>query len=241
MAAIRRNRNDVADYLIDQLAVNVQHAADLREFHLRSRIPCRHRTFTCRDLAYEKGMMELVDLIDLTSEDVKPNIKRYLKARLQPRLDHIHQAYVKRLEQRKHHLFQSTHEREYEPLSFKSRSFVEQSMESLDPSLREKSIDETRKKTFRFSNYTLRFRLDETPTHNSHQHQQQSPLKTTLPTLSSASLFGSTSTPSFTNSKILHPTNTRQQATLPRISHRETKPYQSTPTGFPSDTRWIRN
>ena len=265
MAAIRRNRNDVADYLIDQLAVNVQYAADLREFRLRSRIPCRHRTFTCRDLAYEKGMMELVDLIDLTSKDVKPNIKRYLKARLQPRLNYIHQAYLKRLEQRKHHLFQPNQTIEHQRTStedgqstgvqpsFKShsyRSFVEESTENIAISSSVKSIDETGKKTFRFSNYTLRFRLDEkakTKTEN----QQRSPLRKTL---STTSLFASTSTPSFTTYNTSHPiksTNSRpstrnvhrsicspvRQPTLPQITRGENKPSMTNSIEHPSPKR----
>jgi hypothetical protein len=178
MAAIRTKRNEVAEYLIDQLAINVQHTADLREFRLQTKIPVRHRTFSCRDLAYDKGMMELVDLIDITSDDVTPSIKRYLQRRLQSRLDLIQQSYLKRLKERnKHSPFQS-HDDELPTVNITDennlisssmlpnihrpyKSYIEETIQSIDAT-KDKSIDETGKKTFRFSNYTLRFRLVET-------------------------------------------------------------------------------
>ncbi|CAF4737918.1 unnamed protein product, partial [Rotaria magnacalcarata] len=70
MAAIRRERLEVAEYLIDQLTINVKYATNLYEFRVRKANPIRQRTFSCRDLAYEKGMMELVDLIDITNDEV---------------------------------------------------------------------------------------------------------------------------------------------------------------------------
>jgi hypothetical protein len=207
MAAIRKNRNEVADYLIDQLAVNVQYAADLQEFRVPSQIPIRHRILSCRDFAYDKGMMELVDLIDLTSNDVTPNMKRYLRNHLQARLNSIHQAYLKRLEERKHVLFQPPNKEKAnqesptenitnENITTSSmlpqithcspKSRIEETIESIDKS-NEKSIDVTGKKIFRFSNYTLRFRLVETPD-TKNKTNEQSSIKTTTPTLPNISL-----------------------------------------------------
>jgi hypothetical protein len=211
MAAIRTQRYDVAEYLIDQLRVNVEYSADLHEFRPRSYIPIRHRTFSCRDLAYEKGMMELVDIIDITSDDVKPNIKRFLQKRLQSRLDNIHQTYLKHSNERNNiSILQSNEENKETPTvnvnttngeanikpltilpnihrPFKSR--IEEVMENLQPT-NNKSIDEAGKKTFRFSNYTLHFRLVEgTDT------KEKSQSKTTIPSLPIIPLATSPSPP----------------------------------------------
>jgi len=222
MAAIRTSQKEVAEYLIDQLAINVQYAADLREFRLHSRNPVRYRRLSCRDLAYNQGMMELVDLIDITSDDVTPNVKRYLINHLQTRLNVIHQSYLKRLEERnKHLLFQSKKEKENEelptvnitdenittssssfmlpPITHRSyKSHIEETIQSIDTT-KDKSIDETGKKTFRFSNYTLRFRLIETPDINNKNKEQSQ-----IPSLPTISLFTSRSTPSITTNNTHH-------------------------------------
>lgn len=206
MTAIRNKRRKVAEYLIDQLAVDVDHRTDLIEFRLNTRIPIRERTITSRDLAYERGMMELVDLIDITSDEIRPSIKRYLQRRLKTRLDDIHQGFLKRMKERSRRLttqrqekdneVQEDNEQEQEkeeepttntpedtnqtptsptavtapappppPLPVMSqrtyKSHIEETIENLR-SDNEKSIDETGKKAFRFSNYTLRYRLLET-------------------------------------------------------------------------------
>lgn len=200
MAAIRTNQVEIAEYLIDQLAINVQYEADLNEFHLHSKYPIVYRKMSCRELAYNQGMMELVDLIDIISDDVSSSIKRYLINRLRIRLNTIHQAYLKRLEEHKKHLlFQSNHEKELPTENITDennnntiptimlpsitthrsyKSHIEETIENIDRT-NEKSIDETGKKTFRFSNYTLRFRLLETP--NKTKQQTQIPI---LPTIS---------------------------------------------------------
>jgi hypothetical protein len=219
MAAIRTNQNEIADYLIDQLAVNVQYAADLLEFRLRTQSPIRHRRLSCRELAYDNGMMELVDLIDITSDDVTPTIKRYLKTRLQIRLNNIHQAYLKRLE--KHVLFQKNKEKETKepptenitdenilspmlptitPRVYKSH--IEETIESLDTS-KDKSIDETGKKTFRFSNYKLRFRLLETSDPDKKTNEQFQ-FKSTTPSRPKTSLYASSLTPLITTNNSRH-------------------------------------
>jgi hypothetical protein len=194
MAAIRAKRHKVAEYLIDQLAVNVNHSSELIEFRTQTKIPVRQRTFSCRDLAYDKGLMDLVDLIDIASDEVKPSIKRYLQRRLKARLDEIHQAYLKRVKDRSNRLIiqalarenkmleEEEEEKEHEesstvnvidefvmhpppppaPVVRRSyKSHIEETIQSIE-STNDKSIDETGKKKFRFSGYTLRYRLVET-------------------------------------------------------------------------------
>ncbi|CAF4288899.1 unnamed protein product, partial [Adineta steineri] len=46
-----------------------------------------------RDLAYDEGMMDLVDLIDIAGTNIKPCTKRFLQRRVKPRIDELHQAY----------------------------------------------------------------------------------------------------------------------------------------------------
>jgi len=224
MAAIRNERDEIADYLIDQLAVNVQYTADLHEFRLRNRIPIRYRMYSCRDLAYEKGMMELVDLIDLTNPNVTSNIKCYLKARLKTRLNRIHEAYLKRLddsikqvrienENRIHQIPPVDSSRRLDDNIFQMstkisrrqrKSFVNETIENIDTS-KEKSIDETGKKTFHTSNYTLRFRLME--------NIEPEPKVPSLPTIS---LFTSPSMPLITT----NPTNRSISETSSHLSFR---------------------
>ena len=99
MTAIRSKRSKAAEYLIDQLGVDVKHNSELYEFRPQTRMPVRHRPFTCRDLAYDRGMMDLVDLIDLTSDEIRPSTKRFLQKRLKNRLDEIHQSYLRRMKE----------------------------------------------------------------------------------------------------------------------------------------------
>lgn len=198
MTAIRAKRRKVAEYLIDQLAVDVNQSTDWIEFRLNTRAPVRERTVTCRDLAYERGFMDLVDLIDITSDEVKPSIKRYLQRRLKTRLDEIHQSFLKRMKDRTRRLLSQKQEKENpvledeeheqekeevplvnipeDPNSTPSptavatqlpimsnrtyKSHIEETIEKIQ-SNNEKSIDETGKKAFRFSNYTLHYRLVE--------------------------------------------------------------------------------
>lgn len=100
MSAIRNKRPQVAEYLIDQLGVDVNHRSQLYEFRPQTRMPIRQRPMTCRELAYERGMMDLVDLIDLTSDETRPGTKRFLHRRLQTRIDEIHQSSLKRFKER---------------------------------------------------------------------------------------------------------------------------------------------
>ncbi|CAF1383845.1 unnamed protein product [Rotaria sordida] len=267
MAAIRRQRNEVAEYLIDQLEVNVKHAADLHEFRFRTNYPIRQRTFTCRDLAYEKGMMELVDLIDMTNDEVTPNIKRYLRKRLQKRLDIIHETYLKRVqEHNKNLLFQLNEEKENREspimdindeniiqessilppiIQHPYKSHVKETIQNIDRTY-EKSIDVTGKKSFRFSNYNLHFRLMETQDRNI-KIKKQSQIKTTIPSLPIIQLTPSLS-PSLTrtdsNRRSISETSTRlsirdtnisrcytiQRTTIPEIVSCENKPSITTTT-----------
>ncbi|CAF0892623.1 unnamed protein product [Rotaria sp. Silwood1] len=269
MAAIRRQRHEVAEYLIDQLEVNVKYAADLHEFRFRTNNPIRERTFSCRDLAYEKGMMELVDLIDITNEEVTPNIKRYLRKRLQKRLDIIHETYLKRVkEHNKDSLFESNDEKEnlqsptmniddeeiiQQPtilppiIQRPYKSHINETVQSIDKAC-EKSIDETGKKTFRFSNYNLRFRLLETQDTNS-KIKEQPQIKTTIPSLPMIQLPASPS-PTLTitdsNRRSISETSTRlsirdsntsrchtiRRTTIPEIVSIENKPSITTTTKY---------
>lgn len=208
MAAIRAKRNKVAEYLIDQLGVNVNHSSELYEFRVNSKIPVREQTLTCRDLAYSRGMMDLVDLIDITSDDVRPSIKRYIHRRLKSRLDQIHNTYLKRMKERSHRLTIQVQEKdkkideESEPgkesddlsnvntnehnintndilqlfpqgqssAHRQYKSHIETTLRDLESKI-DKSIDDTGKKVFRFSGYTVRYQLVETG--NKKQHEQQ--------------------------------------------------------------------
>lgn len=238
MAAIRTDQIEVAEYLIDQLAINVQYEADLNEFHLHSRKPIRYRSISCRDLAYNQGLMELVDLIDIISDDVTTNIKRYLINRLQTRLNIIHRAYLKRLEEHKKYLlFQSNQEKENQepptenitdgniisstmlpPITHRSyKSHIEETIQNIDTS-KDKSIDETGKKTFRFSNYTLRFRLIETPNTNNKKKEQSQ-----IPSLPTISLFSSPLTPLLTTTTTANNTHRSNSQASSRFSIRDSR------------------
>ncbi|CAF1024756.1 unnamed protein product [Rotaria sordida] len=208
MAAIRAKRYKMAEYLIDQLGINVNHTTNLLEFRPQTRIPVREQTISCRDLAYNKGMMDLVDLIDIVSDEVKPNIKRYLQRRLKTRLDQIHQSYLKRMKERNNRLIIPSQEKETnvleeneqekeneEPLSANIiddikifslappippvvhrpyKSHIEATMQSIE-SKNDKSIDESGKKFFRFSGYTLHYRLVETGNKNQQKKERSRP------------------------------------------------------------------
>ncbi|CAF4265084.1 unnamed protein product [Rotaria socialis] len=232
MAAIRRERVEVAEYLIDQLAVNVKYAANLHEFRVRKANPIRQRAFSCRDLAYEKGMMELVDLIDITDDEVKPNIKRHLRKRLQARLDSIRETYLKRLAEQKNVqlMLPPTEEKDTSGLSITDRSddkMTQQStsilpmierpqrsrivdtVQSIDGTM-DRSIDETGKKSFHFSNYSLRFRLVETQDKDK-KFKEQSKIGTSVPSLPIIKL-------SSCNSPLLTTTTTTTNSTRRSIS-----------------------
>ncbi|CAF0981300.1 unnamed protein product [Rotaria magnacalcarata] len=214
MAAIRRERLEVAEYLIDQLTINVKYATNLHEFRVRKANPIRQRTFSCRDLAYEKGMMELVDLIDITNDEVKPSIKRHLRKRLQARLDSIRETYLKRLAEQKNVqlMLPPTEEKDTSGLSITDRSddkMTQQStpilpmlerpqrsriidtVQSIEETI-DRSIDETGKKSFHFSNYSLRFRLVETQDKDK-KLKEQSKISTTIPSLPIIKLSSSNS------------------------------------------------
>lgn len=210
MAAIRAQRYKVAEYLIDQLGVNVNHTSELLEFRPHTKIPVRERTISCRDLAYDRGMMELVDLIDIASDDVRPSVKRYLQRRLRTRLDQIHQSFLKRMKERTNRLIDQLEEKEnrileedeqeketeesiatiaaestnqYQllppppvipivPRQYKSH--IEETIQRIQ-SKNDKSIDETGQKMFRFSGYTLRYRLVETGSQKQQTKEQSRP------------------------------------------------------------------
>jgi hypothetical protein len=212
MAAIRAKRHKVAEYLIDQLAIDVNYSTDLLEFRTRTQNPIRERTLTCRDLAYEKGMMDLVDLIDIASDEVKPSIKRYLQRRLKARLDEIHQSYIKRMKERNNRFIIQSQERENKlfeedeqekeneelsninitdeigpllppsipPASHRSyKSHIEETIQSI-ASATDGSIDQTGKKKFRYSGYTLRFRLVEMGNSKQERKEQSRPKTASL-------------------------------------------------------------
>ena len=222
MAAIRAKRTRIAEYLIDQLGINVNHRTELYEFRTQTTIPVRERLLTCRDLAYEHGMMDLVDLIDISSDEVKPNIKRYLQRRIKTRLDEIYQNYLKRMKERSKRLTIQEQERENQILEMEEekeneqpvipsntidetnippsapsspppmtprvyKSHINETIQTIDAKY-DGSIDETGKKRFRFSNYTLRFRLVETDSSPASSKSKPSPFtflpsatKTTTP------------------------------------------------------------
>lgn len=220
MTAIRAKRYKVAEYLIDRLGIDVNHSTDLLEFRPQTRMPIRQQPMNCRELAYDRGMMDLVDLIDIASDEVKPGIKRYLQKRLKHRLDEIHQAHLQKLKERTsifvvpvddkeiRMIEEGNEERETEetvkqekeeeipssrrlprsqappiqqslsaPTSARPyHSYIEETLDKIELS-NEKSIDSTGKKLFRFSNYTLRFRLVESDSFPAKQ-AETIPLKT---------------------------------------------------------------
>ena len=218
MAAIRAKRYKVAEFLIDQLGIDVNHSSNLLEFRPQTRMPVRQQVLTCRELAYDRGMMDLVDLIDIASDEVKPGIKRFLQKRLKNRLDEIHQAHLKRLAERTSIFVAPVEDKEIRRIeegnedresddnsraekeeetpptqsrpqpppiqpSFSApasarpyRSHIEDTLERLELS-NEKSIDDTGKKLFRFSNHTLRFRLVESDSFPADKPTETTPLK----------------------------------------------------------------
>ena len=221
MAAIRNEQNEVAEYLIDQLAINVQHTADMVEIRASNEVPIRYRMYTCRELAYQRGMMDLVDLIDLASDNITPAVKRHLQGRLRTRLDRIHQTYSERWKTR--HKSRSLKPKETIPSTnindkHLTRSVVVPSTErsyqshiakllQTIPTTHDKSIDESGKKTFRFTNYTLRFQTTDSSTGKSSK-KQLSRSKSIVPPLPTLSLT-SASLPTF-NTPFVGPEPQRQ-------------------------------
>jgi hypothetical protein len=262
MADIRAKRRKVAEYLIDQLAINVNHSTELVEFRTHAKIPVRERTLSCRDLAYDKGMMDLVDLIDITSDEIKPSIRRYLQRRLKTRLDEIHQAYLKRLKERNRRVITQSQERVNQLLENEEeekenedppfinitydtsllapppppipvvrrpyKSHIEETIQNIQ-SKNEKSIDQTGKKIFRFSGYTLRFRRLETTNKNQqiNEQVQSKPSPFSLPFIPSTtkqSLPPSLSRPKTTTAATATNTNHRSISEInTRIPIRETR------------------
>ncbi|CAF3467444.1 unnamed protein product, partial [Rotaria sp. Silwood2] len=132
-----------------------------------------------------------------------PNIKRYVRKRLQKRLDIINETYLKRVkEHNKYSLLQSNEEIENSPSPTMNindeeiiqqptilppitprpyKSHIQETVQNIDRTY-EKSIDETGKKSFRFSNYNLHFRLVETQDSNM-KIKEQSQIKTIIPSL----------------------------------------------------------
>ncbi|UJR27950.1 hypothetical protein I4U23_009209 [Adineta vaga] len=259
MAAIRAKQQKVAEYLIDQLAINTDHKIELLEFNTCARIPIRERKISSRDLAYDEGMMNLVDLIDIASKEIKPCTKRFLQRRMQTSLDEIHQAYLKRMEQRKIHLIKHTVLKESEevptidvkdnielPLLTTSppspsretppppppppppvldrscKSYIEETLHSIQSS-NEKSIDETGKKYFRFSGYTVRYRIVDAINPNQQIKRQTHAKKTRLsfPTILPQ-----------TNSQ-LSPSTLSTSRTLPTTSNLNSRSFNNMNTQVP--------
>lgn len=246
MTAIRAKRHKVAEYLIDQLAINVNHTTELIEFRAQTKIPIRERILSCRDLAYDKGLMDLVDLIDIASDDVKPSIKRYLQRRLKKRLDEIHEAYLKRMKERSHRLIIQSEKKnsEIQELSDEQekeneelpninipddnsspppppppmpviihrpyKSHINETIQNI-ASKNDLSIDESGKKVFRFSGYTLRYRLVETGNTNQQMNNEQSQFKSTP--------FLFPFTPSITTTRPLPRTFSRPATTATATNH----------------------
>jgi len=231
MAAIRAKQHKVAEYLIDQSGINVDHSTELLEFNTRAKIPIRERTLSSRDLAYDEGMMDLVDLIDIVGNELKPSTKRFLQRRLTRFLDVVHQAYLARMKERNDLLLIKSEEKIIEetptenitfdnsdlpsslpppppPPPVVDRSYksnIEETIQSIQ-SPNDKSIDETGKKYFRFSGYTVRYRLVETTNINKHIQEQSRPkigrhsfptITRTTSSLLPSSFSRSTTTPYF--------------------------------------------
>ncbi|CAF3552235.1 unnamed protein product [Adineta steineri] len=208
MTAIRAKQHKVAEYLIDQLAINVDQTSELLEFNTSSKVPIQERNLSSRDLAYDEGMMDLVDLIDIAGTNIKPCTKRFLQRRVKPRIDELHQAYLKRKEERAALLLLRQEEKEAEESSAVNvaddtelpastpppppppstpppppppavdrlcKSHIQETLESIQ-SPNDKSIDETGKKYFRFSGYTVRYRIIDTVDTNK-QIKEQAPRK----------------------------------------------------------------
>jgi hypothetical protein len=249
MVAIRTEHNDIAEYLIDQLAINVQYKAEMSEFRLNRLKPLRYRTYSCRDLAYKKGMMTLVDLIDFLSEDIKPGTRRHLKQRLQTRLELMHEKYLKRLTMCDNHRFN------HDPSSFDiddEQPMIDTSTESnshrhsyvIQSSVQEqihhlfttnvRSIDEIERKKFRFSNYTLNFQLDKS---GQFDNKSLSRAKSTVPSMPTI--------PSV-NSRLSTIVNDRQRSSRqcqPRlpVRHTRTSICRSAQTHRTSSIVWNQN
>ena len=177
MAAIRARQERVARYLVEHLPIDTHQTVELVEFLPRSKAPIRNRIVSCRDLAYEAGMMDLVDLIDIASDEVKPYIKRYLQRRLNLRASQLAADKAEDIagnvplsETAPKDVTTSDDARPH-------KSHIDTVIETIS-----KSIDEVGEKRFRFSGYTLRFRSMESS--DEKQKFERSPRPdTTLPLL----------------------------------------------------------
>ena len=207
MAAIRARQEPVAKYLVEHLPIDIHQTVELLEFLPRSKAPIRNRIVSCRDLAYEAGMMDLVDLIDIASDEVKPYIKRYLQRRLNLR---AHQLAAEQPE--KSHgnpvLPSTAAPKEVTPRddARPHKSHIDTVIETISGS-NDKSIDEVGEKRFRFSGYTLRFRSIDSSDENRKLDRSPRP-QTTLPLLerlpSTAVRFESLSRPLTTAPRVRH-------------------------------------
>lgn len=261
MAAIRAKQPKIAEYLIDQLGINVDHTTELIEFNSRVKIPLRERTLLSRDLAYDEGMMDLVDLIDIIGSELKPCTKRFLTKRLKPYLDVVHQDYLERMKERNDRVPIQSEETIIEEPSMENitdnidlpsppspppvidrsyKSHIEEAIKSIQ-SPNTKSIDESGKKYFRFSGYTLRYRLVDTTNTNKRTKEQSRPklaphcfptIPRTTPRLLPSSLSKSrttiTTTPNF-NSRSLNEMSTQIPIRETRTSICRSARYRSTP------------
>ena len=189
MTAIRHSRKEVAEYLVERWTIDVNQYADISEFRMKSKAPFRYRSLTCRELAYQKGMMDLVDMIDIASNNLKTGSQQLIKRRLETRLDQIHQSYIQKPKLRKQNSSSqmsddsavSSDDEQIPRLTtapilahrpFQSR--IEIMMQNIPKEqTSDFSIEKTGKKTFRYSGYKLRFRLLDT-TNNASQSNSTS-------------------------------------------------------------------
>jgi hypothetical protein len=85
MCAIRNKQEKVAEYLINK-GINVTYETNFIEFiRIKSdpgNVKSRNCIYSCRELAYENKLMNIVNLIDIFNENTDKRLVRYLGRRL---------------------------------------------------------------------------------------------------------------------------------------------------------------
>lgn len=79
MIAIRAGQESMAEYLI-AIGINVSHEIELRQLK-EEELPIIYYKHSCRDMAFDKGLYNIIHLIDIFSESTDDRIVKYLGAK----------------------------------------------------------------------------------------------------------------------------------------------------------------
>lgn len=75
MVAIRAHKESMAEFLITK-GINVSHEIELKEF--TEEAPINYYKYSCRDMAFDYGLYNIINLIDIFNENTNENIIQFL-------------------------------------------------------------------------------------------------------------------------------------------------------------------